>query len=383
MNGMRIRGIAAYAPPNIVSNEDIAEKLNKELLSEIARRAARNLPPLSEEEEKKFKTNDRWIRRMIGFSNRRFVREGEGTIDLACKASKLLLEGLQIDPAEVDGIVFGTVTPSYPNSPPDANLLQDMLGIPAFALGKPRKFFGIDTALACSTWVASLQVVYALIASGLYRNILLIGADAMSTTINWKDRAFACVLGDAGTATYCSAVDAEEDWFGRNRFFTHSDGKHWDAIITLKGGSRNPILTNEDIEEYRNRLSMDGPRVKDLIVPLVGGPAIEAALHSAGWKLSDLNLASLHEANRAQLNAKITFEEWKSRGFVGDILDAAGEFGNTTSASIPLALALNGEKLRESSRQPKKIALVAKGGSITVSIALGEIKHELQTFVEI
>ena len=216
MNGMRIRGIGAYAPPDAISNEDIAVMLQAEMERELERRARIGFPPLSAQEVKAFRTTDRWGRMNIGFSSRRFVNKGEGTIDLAFRASKLLLSGLAVDPSEIDAIIFATVTPSYLNSPPDANLLQDLLGI-------PKEVFIVDTSLACSSWVASLTLAYSLISSGLRKNVLLIGADAMSTTINWRDRAFACVFGDAGTATLCSATDIHEDWFGLDRFYSYSE----------------------------------------------------------------------------------------------------------------------------------------------------------------
>lgn len=385
MYGMRIAGIAAYAPPIVVSNDDIAELLVEELQKEQARRLGEGLPPLTPDEEKLYTTNSRWIRMNIGFNSRRFSPDGEGTIDLAVKAAKLLLKELNFPPNQINGIVFGRVTPTYLYSPPDANMLQDMLGIPSYDNhGRPREIFGIDTSLACSTWVASLATTYALISSGLYRVILLIGADAMKVTIPWNDRAFATVLGNAGTACLCVGTHSNEDWFGPDRFFTFMDGSHWDAIIAEKGGSRNPIKSAADLAEYRERLRMDGPRVKELIVPAVGGPIMEEALAKADWEFGDLDLAVFHEANLAQLNKKI-IERWRERGFRGEVLDSGGQFSNTTSASIPLALALNGPKLVQNPEldAPKRIALVGKGGSITCSIALGEIRHDLPTFVDV
>lgn len=375
---MRLAGIAAYAPPNVVSNDEIAKRLLQTMKLEETRRLIQGQPSLTDKERDKFRTSDRWIQQFIGFSSRRFADSLEGTADLAHKASRLLINNLRIDPREIDGIIFGRVTPSYNFSPPDANLLQDMLGIPAYTDNVPRAIFGLDTSLACSTWVASLTAAYALIRSGMLKNILLVGADKMSRAINWKDRAFATVLGDAGTATLCSAVPFKEDWFGLNYFFTHMDGRYWDAIIAPKGGSRNPITSQDDLDQYQDRLEMDGRRVKELIVPLVGGPAINAALEKVGWTFPEIDLAVLHEANRAQLNAKITSEEWASRGFRGEVLDAGGRFANTTSASIPLALALNGDKLKVG----KKLVVVGKGGSVTVSIAFAVIRHPVQVFTE-
>jgi len=328
-------------------------------------------------EKKLYATSDRWIQRFIGFKERRFASDGEGTIDLAARAALLLLDGAGLSASDIDGIVFGTVTPSYLNSPPDSALLQDRLGITPFNNEEPREFFCIDASLACSTWVASLRQAYLLISSGMAKNLLLIGADKMSDTINWKDRAFATVLGDAGTATWCTAVPVEEDWFSPRQFWGWASGRDGDIIVTPVGGSKQPIKSYSEVSEYQNRLTMDGAMVKELIIPLVGGPGIDAALNKAGWTMDMLNLATLHEANLV-LNQGI-IEGWRKRGFAGEVLDAHGEFGNTTSATIPLALSLHPDKLQVG----RRFVLAAFGGGLTANFALGQIKHEVKTLTAV
>ncbi|MBD3257404.1 hypothetical protein GF377_03145 [candidate division GN15 bacterium] len=371
--GMRIGGIAAYAPRHRVSNTRIAARLRKERMRVNAEQRNNGQGPLDRRQEKLYKTSDRWIQRFIGFKERRFAAEGEGTIDLAARASLLLLDKTDLKASEIDGIVFGTVTPSYLNSPPDSALLQDRLGIPAFDGDVPREIHCIDASLACSTWVTCLQHAYTLISTGMAKNILVIGADKMSTTINWRDRAFASVLGDAGTATWCTAVPEEEDWFGQRRFWNWASGRDGDVIITPKGGSSFPEMTNTDLTTYQNRLTMDGAMVKELIVPLVGGPGIQAALKKAGWTLDMVDLASLHEAN-LMLNKDIV-NQWRKNGFEGQVLDGGGMFGNTTSASIPLAVALHGDQFE----QGRRFAWMAFGGGLSATCALGEVKHPVMT----
>lgn len=382
MPGMRIAGISAHAPKNVFTNEDIASRLRVQMEIEDAKKRNVTGTGLTDDEKSVFTTGDRWIRRFIGFTGRRFASEGEGTIDLAEKAAKNLLTGLDFDPRLIDGIVFGTVTPSYKNSPPDANLLQYRLGIPTHQAGRANCVFGIDTSLACCTWVESLALAYALIRSGMCKSLLLIGADTMSVTINWKDRAFASVLGDAGTATLCIAVPDEEDWFSPNRFFSYMDGQHWQAIISPKGGSKDPATSPEDIEEFRDRLGMDGALVKELVLVTIGGQMMDDVLEQIGWNYSELDLASFHEANLAQLVRPIV-EIWRAKGFKGQVLDANGEFSNTTSASVPLALAKNGKVLQKASNPPKKAIWVAMGGSLTAAIAAPEMKHDLPTFFDV
>lgn len=373
--GMRIASIAAYAPRYKVSNRKIAARLRLERMRVNAHNRENDRAQLDSTENKLYKTSDRWIQRFIGFKERRFAAADEGTIDLAARAALLILSKAELNASQIDGIIFGTVTPSYLNSPPDSALLQDRLGIPPTNNGSLRELHCFDCSLACSTWVASLKQAYLLISTGMAKNILVIGADKMSDTINWRDRAFATILGDAGTATWCTAVSPEEDWFSTGQFWNWANGRDSDIIKTPAGGSKRPINSMEDILEFRNRLTMDGAMVKDIIVPLVGGPGIDAALNKAGWTIDSLDLATLHEANLI-LNRQI-IDSWKKRGFKGQVLDAGGLFGNTTSATIPLALVLNSEALKPG----RRFVWGAFGGGLTVSMVMGQIKHEMTTFL--
>lgn len=368
---MRIGGIAAYAPRHRISNTRIAARLRKERMRLNAEHRLNGHDPLDRKQEKLFKTSDRWIQRFIGFKERRFAADGEGTIDLAARAALLLLDKTGLKPSEVDGIVFGTVTPSYLNSPPDAALLQDRLGIPSVIGDKPREFFAVDCSLACSTWVTALRSAYMLISTGAAKNVLVIGADKMSGTINWRDRAFATVLGDAGTATWCTAVPKDQDWFGGERFWSWASGRDGDVIITPAGGSVRPITSMKDLDDYQDRLTMDGAMVKELMVPLVGGPGIDAALEKCGWSIDMLDTATFHEAN-LMMNQDIA-NQWKTKGFRGAVVDAGGMFGNTTSASIPLAVTLHPEYLKVGVR----FIWFAFGGGLSAASAMGEIKHPI------
>lgn len=371
---MRLDGVSAYAPPQVWSNARVASRLRLERIRMSTRMAAAGHGALSTEQTKLFQTSDRWVRRFIGFSERRFCRKGEGTIDLATHAARQLLEGTGCAPGDIDAILFATVTPSYLHSPPDASLLQHYLGIPVWQGAAPREIKGVDLSLACSSWVASLMMCYALIRSGLAARILMIGADRMSATINWRDRSFATVLGDAGTATLCAAVPEADDWFGPSHFWSWLDGSHAEIILTPAGGSRFPSPSPEELEAGRNRLAMDGAAVRKVLVPFVGGPAMKSALAKVGWGFGDLDIATLHEANLV-LNESI-IEMWREHGFRGRVLTAEGRFGNTTSASIPLALALNAAELSPG----RKFGLIGFGGGLSASFAFGTIRQPLRTW---
>ncbi len=373
LHGMRLAGVAAHAPRNVWSNARVAARLR---LERMRTRLAGNAV-LSPEEAKLFETSDRWVRRFIGFTERRFCHEDEGTIDLATGAARLLLERSGTDPGDIDAIMFASVTPSYLYSPPDAALLQHALGIPVWSGPAPRELKGADVSLACSSWVTALMLCYSLIRSGMARRILLVGADRMSATINWRDRSFATVLGDAGTAMLCVAVPAAEDWFAPQQFWSWLDGGRGDIILTPAGGSRRPTPTPQETAAGRHRLAMDGAAVRSVLVPFTGGPATDAALAKAGWRLEDLDLVTLHEANLS-LNASIV-KMWSERGFRGRVLDAGGRFGNTTSASIPLALALNPGELLPG----RRFGLFGFGGGLSASFAFGTIRSALPAWTDI
>lgn len=377
LKGMRFDAIAAYVPDEVWSNARVAARLRLERMRQSARARAAGRGMIPPEEASLFQTSDRWVRRFIGFSERRFSREREGTIDLATRAARHVFAISGHGPKDIDGIVFATVTPSYLNSPPDAPLLQHELGIPVWRGPAPREIAGADVSLACCSWVASLMLCYSMIRAGMAQRILLIGADRMSGTINWRDRSFATVLGDAGTATLCSAVPEAEDWFAPSRFWSWLDGGHGDIIRTPAGGSRHPWPSPEELEQGRQRLAMDGAAVRKLLVPFIGGPAIEAALAKAGWRMDEIDLATLHEANLT-LNASIV-EQWRERGFRGRMLDAGGRFGNTTSASIPLALALNAREFTVG----RKFGLFGFGGGLSASFAFGIVQHPLKAFTNV
>jgi 3-oxoacyl-[acyl-carrier-protein] synthase-3 len=342
-----------------------------------ARRVDSGAEEISDEEAKLFQTSDRWVRRFIGFSERRFAREGEGTIDLATRAARLLFERTGQAPGEVDAIIVASVTPSYLYSPPDAALLQNELGIPVWQGAIPRELNGADVSLACSSWVTSLMLCYGLIRSGLARRILLVGADRMSATINWRDRSFATVLGDAGTATLCVAVPAAEDWFAPSQFWGWLDGSRAGTILTPAGGSRHPTPSDRERAHGDHRLKMDGAMVRKVLVPFVGGPALEAALLKAGWPVDTLDVVTLHEANPT-LNESVV-QLWRERGFQGRVVSSGGRFGNTTSASIPLALALNPAEFAMGTR----FGLMGFGGGLSVSLAFGTIRHPFEAWTNL
>ena len=375
IQGMRIAGIAGFAPPDVWSNARVAARLRLERMRLRARTLAETGEALTVDQERRFHTSDRWVRRFIGFSERRYTAPGEGTIDLATGAAQLLFDQLKVDRSEIDAIVFASVTPSYLYSPPDSALLQSRLGIPVWQGDRPREIKGADVSLACSSWVTSLMLTYSLIRSGMAKRVVLVGADRMSATINWRDRSFATVLGDAGTAALCEAVPEAEDWFSPTQFWGWLDGNRADVIMTPAGGSKLASPSAIELNAGAHRLAMDGAAVKETLVPFLGGPAMTAALAKSGWSIGNIDVVAMHEANLV-LNASIV-SMWRERGFRGDVVSAGGRYGNTTSASIPLALALNAAQFSVG----RRFGLIGFGGGLSTSMAFGQIRHALPSWV--
>ena len=375
IQGMRIAGIAGYAPPDVWSNVRVAARLRLERMRLRARTLAETGNDITADQQRLFQTSDRWVRRFIGFSERRFSAPGDGTIDLATGAAQLLFDRLKVDRGSVDAIIFASVTPSYLYSPPDAALLQSRLGIPVSNGGIPTEMKGADVSLACSSWVTSLMLTYSMIRSGMAKRVLLVGADRMSATINWRDRGFATVLGDAGTAALCEAVPEAEDWFAPAQFWSWLDGNRADVILTPAGGSKHFAPTAAELDAGDHRLKMDGAAVRETLVPFLGGPALTAALTKSGWRIGDLELVAMHEAN-LMLNGAI-ISMWRERGFTGEVVNAEGRYGNTTSASIPLVLALNAAKFAVG----RKFGLFGFGGGLSASLAFGQVRHAMPGWI--
>ena len=120
---------------------------------------------------------------------------------------------------------------------------------------------------------------------------------------------------------------------------------------------------------------MDGAAVRETLVPFLGGPAMTAALKKSGWGIGDFDVVAMHEANLV-LNASI-ISMWRERGFTGEVVSAEGRFGNTTSASIPLVLALNAAKFSVG----RKFGLIGFGGGFSTSLAFGQVRHALPSWV--
>ncbi|MCE5315567.1 MAG: beta-ketoacyl-ACP synthase III [Armatimonadota bacterium] len=270
--------------------------------------------------EKMVDTNDEWIRTMTGISERRIASEGEATSDYATKAAKVALDRAGIDPSEIDLIIVATVT-SDMQYPATASIVQNALGCKNAA--------AFDLGAGCSGWVYSLAAANSFIKSGMYNHVLVIGADLLTRVTNWTDRTTCCLFGDGAGAAVVGPVGEGEGLLG---FELGSDGSGANALCIPAGGSRQPI-THEAIDAHMDKTHMEGREVFKFAVK-IQGEATERVLAKVGLTVSDIDMVIPHQANIRIIDSAVQRLGLAQDKFFVNI----HKYGNTSAASIPLAL---------------------------------------------
>lgn len=287
----RIAGTGSYLPANVVSNDDLASFLT---------------------------TDDAWIRERTGIGARRIAGEDEVTSDLATAAARGALRAAGRTPADVDMLIVGTITPDGP-MPACAVRVQAKLGlgeVPAF-----------DVSAACAGFLFALEIAGQFVKTGSKRCVLCVGVELLSRVIDWSDRTTAVLFGDGAGAVVVEA--AEHGLFAAR---IASDGLLADALAIPGGGSQEP-LTVCGLERSRNKVHMVGQEVFRAAVRHLTEIGA-ATLADAGLSFADVDWFVPHQANLRILAA--VAERW------GVSLDrfvlVLEETGNTSSASVPIAL---------------------------------------------
>jgi 3-oxoacyl-[acyl-carrier-protein] synthase-3 len=270
-------------------------------------------------------TTDEWIRTRTGIQERRWVREGETGADLALAASRRALEMAELSPAQVDAIVYATSTPDH-FAPGNGVYLQRMLGagqIPA-----------IDIRTQCSGFVYALSVADAWIRAGMYRTILVVGAEVQCTgmDISTAGRNTAVIFADgAGAAVLGPSDEADHGILG---FDLHSDGAYAEQLwVDVPGSMYHPRLSPRQLDEGGHFLMMDGKEVvRDAVVRMP--ESVTTVLAGLGLAPTDLSLLIPHQAN-----LRISEMVQRSLGLRDDqVYNNIQRYGNTTAATIPIAL---------------------------------------------
>jgi len=271
--------------------------------------------------ERMVETSDDWITARTGIKQRRIAVEGEFTSTFAVEASRRALDMAGIRPDELDLIILGTVTPDFP-FPATACIIQNEIGAVNAA--------AFDISAACSGFIYGLSIAEKYICSGIARKALVIGAEVLSRIVDWSDRNTCILFGDGSGA---AVVEASEGDAGILSTHIYSNGSFWETLYQPGCGSRNPASSKRTIDERLFFIRMEGNDVFKHAVRAMEESAF-AALTANGLSPSDISLFIPHQANRRIIDAAS-----KRLGLTEDkVFVNLHNYGNTSSASIPIAL---------------------------------------------
>jgi 3-oxoacyl-[acyl-carrier-protein] synthase-3 len=274
----------------------------------------------------KMETSDEWIQQRTGIRERRWAADGVGASDLAFEASKRALDAAGWKPEDVEAIVYATLSPDH-NFPGDACFLQAKLGIPGTA--------ALDIRNQCSGFIYGLSVADAWIRSGMYKRVLLVGAEVHSSGLDLttRGRDVAVIFGDGAGAMLLEATDDESR--GVLSTHLHADGRFArDLWVEAPASKMQPRLSHTMLEEGRHYPKMDGSKVfKHAVVRMP--EVVREALAKNGVTAKDIKVLIPHQANlriseAVQKSLELTEEQ---------VFNNIQKYGNTTAASIPLCLA--------------------------------------------
>jgi 3-oxoacyl-[acyl-carrier-protein] synthase-3 len=297
-------------------------------------------------------TTDEWILQRTGIRERHIVDPGVATSDLAKEAAVVALQRAGLTPDDIGVIVVGTVTPDM-MFPSTACLLQEKIGA--------HHAWGFDISAACSAFTYSLTTASQIVASGGADHALVVGADVMSSIIDYKDRSTCVLFGDGAGAVVVSATTDESK--GAILDFEHEiDGSGGPALCMPAGGSRRPS-SHETVEERLHYVKQDGGTVFKFAVRKTEEIS-RRILERNGLTPEDLNLFVSHQANR-----RIIQSAAEKLGVAPEkVIINIERFGNTTAATIPLAL--NDAACTGRLKKGDLVLLASVGAGFTVGAVL-------------
>ncbi|MGP4110480.1 beta-ketoacyl-ACP synthase III [Streptomyces sp. 4N509B] len=314
-----VAGIGTWLPPRVVTNDDLAAELD---------------------------TSDAWIRTRTGIARRHVIDSGMATSDLAVEAGSRALKSA--GGPDADAVLVATTTPDRPcpATAPDVASRLGLGAVPAF-----------DVAAVCSGFVYGLAVASGLIADGIARRVVVIGADTYSTILDPGDRTTRAVFGDGAGAVVLRAGTADEPG-AVGPFDLGSDGSLAELITVPAGGSRQRSTPGAPVDPGDHYFQMQGKRVFRGAVEHMAQSA-RSVLSRAGWSLEQVDHVVAHQANQRILDAVA-----EELGLARDrMVSNIEHVGNTSAASIPLALA---DAARAGVLRPgARLLLTAFGGGLT------------------
>jgi 3-oxoacyl-[acyl-carrier-protein] synthase III len=319
----KISALGTYVPPRLLTNADL---------------------------EKMVETSNEWIVERTGIRQRHIVDPGTATSHLAVEAANRALEERGISAGEIEAIFVGTVTPDM-FFPATACLVQDRIGA--------KGAWGFDVSAACSGFVYALQTGVKFVESGAHKKVLVIGADVMSSIIDYTDRATSVIFGDGAGAVLIEPASGDDYFID---FLHEVDGSGGCSLNMPGGGSLHPS-SHETVDKKMHYVHQDGQAVFKYAVRKMA-EASENLLSRNGFKSRDVDLFVPHQANRRIITSCASRLGLKEDRIIINI----DEYGNTTAGTIPLAL----ESARQQGRLKKGdlVLLAAVGAGFTTGAAL-------------
>ena len=320
----RISSLATYVPPRLLTNADL---------------------------ERLVETTDEWILQRTGIRERHIVDSGVATSDLAAEAAREAIRRAGLTPADIDFIVVGTTTPDM-MFPSTTCLVQTKIGAP--------HAWGFDLGAACSGFTYALTTAAQMVSAGGSKHALVIGADVMSSIIDYTDRTTCVLFGDGAGAVVVEASD--DDGIGIIDFENYVDGRGGDALCMPAGGSLRPA-SRETVDQRLHYVKQDGATVFKFAVRNTE-EAASRILERNGVKPCEIDLFVSHQANR-----RIIMSATEKLGIPPEkVVINIERFGNTTAGTIPLAL--NDAVEQKRLKKGDLLLLASVGAGFTVGTVL-------------
>jgi 3-oxoacyl-[acyl-carrier-protein] synthase-3 len=320
----KITALGRYVPPKVVTNYDLAKRVD---------------------------TNHDWVVARTGIVERHWVEPGTPTSELAAQAVGDLLKNRGIEASEIDLIIVATVTPDM-FFPATACIVQNKV--------RATRAWGFDVSAACSGFLYALTVGTQFVQAGAHDKVVVVGADVMTSITNFEDRSTCVLFGDAAGAVLLEPSDDEN--VGILDYLHEVDGSGGDFLNMPGGGSLHPA-SHETVDKKMHYVHQDGQPVFKYAVRKMGEIS-RGVLRKNGFESGDLDLFIAHQANLRIINAaaeKLGLDENK-------VVKNIHKFGNTTAATIPLAIgdAIDDGRLTKG----KLVVLAAVGAGYTVGAML-------------
>lgn len=322
MNNIKIAGIGAYSPSLVVTNNDISKLVE---------------------------TNDEWIKERTGIKERR-ISEGEDTSDFAVKAAEIALDRANIKAEDLELIIVATISPDN-FIPSVACLAQSKL--------KAHKAACFDINVACSGFLYGLEIAKSMINSMNYKNALVIGSETLSKVMDWTDRGTCILFGDGGGAAVLTRCEKG----GILKSYLRSDGSRGEALTIGAADFETPF--SKEKKKTHRLIQMNGRDVFKFATTAIADGVTEI-LKDTDFTLDDIKYIVPHQANYRIINSASKKLNIEIEKFYMNL----DRYGNTSSASVPLAL--NEMIENDLINEGDKVILVAFGGGLTHAATLVE-----------